>query len=82
MKYVDKIVQKWYLKVHMGTESPQRTVTVTVTVPLLPQERRRFDVVCGRNRRDKRGQWVREAIVEKLDREAIADPVSAEEKAG
>jgi len=40
-----------------------------MAVPLTPAERKRIDAVCGSGRRWKRGEWVRSAILEKLDRE-------------
>lgn len=40
-----------------------------VAVPLSAPERRRLLAACGPRRGVKRGHWVREAILEKLDRE-------------
>ena len=38
-------------------------------VPLSPEERARVDRACGPGRPIKRGAWVREAILQALDRE-------------
>jgi hypothetical protein len=47
---------------------------VWVAIPLSPPERSRLDVVCGPGRKSKRGQWVAEAIVEKMDRAGVPYP--------
>jgi hypothetical protein len=47
---------------------------MTVSIPLYPNERMKLEVVCGPHRRIKRGEWVREAVLEKLARDA---PVSS-----
>ena len=40
-----------------------------IGIPLAPAELRQLRAVCGPRRAVKRGQWIREAIVEKLARE-------------
>jgi hypothetical protein len=49
-------------------ENQTKPENVWVAIPLSPPERYRLDAVCGPGRKAKRGQWVREAILEKLDR--------------
>jgi len=42
---------------------------LNIWVPLSASERTKLDAVCGPRRRWKRGEWVREAILEKLARD-------------
>lgn len=44
-----------------------RQETMVVTVPMTRDERSRLDAICGRGRAQKKGAWVREAILERLD---------------
>jgi hypothetical protein len=43
-----------------------------IGIPLAPVELRQLRAVCGPRRAVKRGQWIREAILEKLAREREA----------
>ena len=53
-------------------ETDKAETLVSLKIPLTPSERHHLDAVCGPGRKDKRGQWVREAILEKLEREERA----------
>lgn len=62
----------------MLSMSSKTAEVMSIQVPLLPPERSRLDSVCGPGAKSKRGQWVREAILEKLEREGVLEP--AEQK--
>lgn len=48
----------------------KRSERMTVSIPLNSNERTKLEAICGPHRRIKRGEWVREAILEKLARDA------------